>query len=368
MIAENWYTLANEAEVDSPALIIYKDRVRENIDRLIDSIDDVNRLRPHVKTHKSPEVIRMFMDKGIGKFKCATIPEAEMLAGEGVTDILLAYQPVGPKAERLLNLVITYPQTKFSCLIDNARTATALSETFVNRLVLDYFIDVNVGMNRTGIIPDGIPALMDEIGSLKGLRLRGLHMYDGHIRDEDFGIRKKRCDEAFDKVVPVANQLRERSNDPITIVAGGTPTFSVHAKRKDIECSPGTFIYWDKGYEKILPEQQYLHAAVVLTRVISRPTPDTVCIDLGHKSIASENPLENRVFFLNAPNVTPTGHSEEHMVLKTHGTALEIGDALYGVPYHVCPTTALYESTLIAIDNRISESWITLSRNKKISI
>lgn len=368
MTAANWYSLLNEVEIDSPALIIYKDRVRENIVSLTESIDDVNRLRPHVKTHKSPEVVRMFMDHGISKFKCATIAEAEMLAGEGVTDILLAYQPVGPKAERLLNLVITYPQTTFSCLIDNARTAKALSQVFVNRLVLDYFIDVNVGMNRTGIQPEGIPGLIAEIGNLKGLRLRGLHVYDGHIRDEDFSIRKRRCDEAFESVVPVANELRQAVNHPLTIVAGGTPTFSVHAKRKDIECSPGTFIYWDKGYEKILPEQHYLHAAVVLTRVISRPTPDTVCIDLGHKSIASENPLENRVHFLNAPDLTPIGHSEEHMVLKTNATELEVGDVLYGVPYHVCPTISLYESTLIAIDNKISESWPTLSRNKRISI
>lgn len=368
MTTANWYSLVNEAEIDSPALIIYKDRVRENIVSLTESIDDVNRLRPHVKTHKSPEVVRMFMDRGINKFKCATIAEAEMLAGEGVTDILLAYQPVGPKAERLLNLVITYPQTTFSCLIDNARTAKALSQVFINKLVLDYFIDVNVGMNRTGIRTEGIPGLIAEIGNLKGLRLRGVHMYDGHIRDEDFSIRKKRCDEAFETVGSVASELRQAVNHPLTIVAGGTPTFSVHSKRKEVECSPGTFIYWDKGYEKILPEQHYLHAAVVLTRVISRPTPDTVCIDLGHKSIASENPLENRVHFLNAPDLTPIGHSEEHMVLMTNSAELEVGDVLYGVPYHVCPTIALYESTLVAIGNKISESWLTLSRNKRISI
>jgi D-threonine aldolase len=369
MTASDWYTLTDEANIDSPALIIYKDRVRRNIDTLVNSIDHVNRLRPHVKTHKSPEVIRMFMAKGIRKFKCATIAEAEMLAGAGVTDILLAYQPVGPKAERLYNLVVAFPQITFSCLIDNPRTATALSTLFAgHQAILDYYIDVNVGMNRTGILPEDVPALVQEIRNLKGLRLRGLHVYDGHIRDQDFSIRKKRCDEAFDRVARVDEQIRLLINDSLTTVAGGTPTFSVHAMRKDIECSPGTFIYWDKGYERILPEQHYLHAALVLTRVISRPTHDTVCVDLGHKSIASENTLHDRVFFLNAPDLTPVGHSEEHMVLQTNGMHLDVGDVLYGVPYHVCPTIALYESTQVAVDNKIAEAWQTLSRNRKINI
>jgi D-serine deaminase-like pyridoxal phosphate-dependent protein len=154
----------------------------------------------------------------------------------------------------------------------------------------------------------------------------------------------------------------------VTLVAGGTPTFSVHSTRKDIECSPGTFIYWDRGYEKILPEQKYLHAAVVLTRVISQPTADTICIDLGHKSIASENPLQDRVSFLNAPDLIPIGHSEEHMVLRTNGTRFEVGDVLYGVPYHICPTVSLYERTFVCSGNNITDTWLTLSRNKKNSI
>lgn len=369
MSADPWYKLVDDAGIDSPALIIYQDRVQRNIDTLVDSIDKVSRLRPHVKTHKSPEVVRMFLNKGITKFKCATIAEAEMLAGAGAKDILLAYQPVGPKTIRLRELVSAYPQSRFSCLIDNSRTAAALSETFTaHESVMEYYIDLNVGMNRTGILPEGVPGLFDEIQNLKGLRLGGLHVYDGHIRDRDFSLRKRRCDEAFARVLKVFEALQALTGHPLTIVAGGTPSFSVHAKRKDIECSPGTFVYWDKGYEEILPEQKYLHAAVVLTRVISKPTPDTVCVDLGHKSIASENALEDRIFFLNAPQLVPAGHSEEHMVLKTKGADLNVGDTLYGIPFHVCPTIALYESAYVAADNKITGSWLTLSRNRKIAI
>jgi D-serine deaminase-like pyridoxal phosphate-dependent protein len=100
MTSDDWYSIHSITAIDSPALIIYKDRVEENIRRLVASIDDVKRLRPHIKTHKSPEVSRMMLEAGIKKFKCATIAEAEMLAVSGAPDVLLAYQPVGPKAER----------------------------------------------------------------------------------------------------------------------------------------------------------------------------------------------------------------------------------------------------------------------------
>src|SRR5689334_20868999 len=119
----NWFTINNIDSLDTPALAIYPERVGKNIQTLVASIDDVKRLRPHVKTHKSAEVTKMMLQAGVTKFKCATIAEAEMLAIAGAPDVLLAYQPIGPKAARLAELVKKYPKTKFSCLIDNLDTA-----------------------------------------------------------------------------------------------------------------------------------------------------------------------------------------------------------------------------------------------------
>ena len=96
---KQWYSIDNVNELDSPALVIYPDRVKENILTLIKSISDINNLRPHIKTHKSSEVSTLMLKEGIKKFKCATIAEAEMLAMAGAPDVLLAYQPVGPKAK-----------------------------------------------------------------------------------------------------------------------------------------------------------------------------------------------------------------------------------------------------------------------------
>ncbi len=370
MTTHSWFTIDNVDTIDSPALVLYVDRIQQNIQTLVKSSDHVNRLRPHIKTHKSGEVSKMMLAAGIKKFKCATIAEAEMLASVGAPDVLLSYQPVGPKANRVAELVKKFPDTKFSCLIDNLESAKHLSNVFSNQSILiDVYIDLNVGMNRTGIVPDAALKLYEECKSLKAISIVGLHAYDGHLRDVDFAVRTKRCDESYKRVEGLQKSILEKEGKKLTIVAGGTPTYSIHSKRKEIECSPGTYIYWDKGYEQLLTEQNYLFAALVITRIISKPTEDTICIDLGHKAIASENPIANRVYFLNASDIEPTGHSEEHMTFKTSvGNTFSVGDVLYGVPYHVCPTIALHDETCVVQNHKVVERWKTLSRNRKITV
>jgi D-threonine aldolase len=365
-----WYTIDNTESLDTPAVVIYLDRVRQNIKTLVDSIDDVTRLRPHIKTHKSPEVTQLMLGAGIKKFKCATIAEAEMLAMIEAPDVLLAYQPVGPKANRLAGLVKKYPSTTFSCLIDNEESARHLSHVLSGANGnINVFIDLNVGMNRTGIVPEDAFDLYTFCEKLPGISIVGLHAYDGHIRDSDFNVRSKRCDEVFARVEMLQQRILDAKNRKLIIVAGGTPTYSVHYKRKEIECSPGTFVYWDKGYQQILVEQKFVPAALVVTRIVSKPAPGILCVDLGHKAIASENPLPDRASFLNATDVKPIGHSEEHMVLTTNSdNAFKVGDILYGLPYHVCPTVALHDQTSIVEDHKISKQWETLSRNRRITI
>ena len=367
---ESWYKIDNIDEVDTPALVVYPERVKRNIDILKSFVSDVSQLRPHVKTHKSYNITQLLLDAGIEKFKCATIAEAEMLAMAGAPDVLLAYQPVGPKAKRLAELIERYPTTTFSCLVDDEATANHLNEVMETiHHCLPVYIDLNVGMNRTGIKPDKKAIdLYLSLSKKEGILPMGLHAYDGHIRDNDMATRTKRCDVAFSHVQNLKDDLLSKGVEDPIIIAGGSPTFPIHAKRKGIECSPGTFIYWDKGYHDILSEQPFEYAALVFARVISKPKDDIVCIDLGHKSIASENPLDKRVFFLNVQDLEPIGHSEEHMVLKTNGQQLNVGDVLVGVPYHICPTCALYDTAIVVNNHRASERWDITSRNRKITI
>lgn len=366
-----WYSLKDIENVDSPALIVYLERVKSNISTVIGMIGDISRLRPHVKTNKSVEATKLMIKAGIYKFKCATIAEAEMLGMAGAKDVLLAYQPGGPKIQRLLSLIQKFPATKYSCLIDNISSAKTISAaTERSGRVLGVYVDLNVGMNRTGIIPGKEAIALYEKGiQLKGLKMLGLHLYDGHIKHPEMEERKKACDEAFSKVEEMAEDLRVKGYEDPEIIAGGSTTFPVHAKREKVICSPGTFIYWDKGYSQALKEQKFLCAALVVTRVISFPSFNKICLDLGHKSIASENELYKRVHFLNAPDLQFVSQSEEHLVVaaaKDHH--YKIGDVLYGIPYHICPTCALYDRVLVSEDQQISQEWKTVARDRRIQI
>ena len=154
----------------------------------------------------------------------------------------------------------------------------------------------------------------------------------------------------------------------MTIIAGGSPTFPIHAEREDIQCSPGTFILWDWGYGKILKEQPFESAALVFTRVLSKVSTDKICLDLGHKSIASENPFP-RVHFLNQEGSQQVGHSEEHLVLDVgDNSSYTVGDVFYGIPKHVCPTVALYDEAHLVEKNIVVEKVNITSRKRRITI
>ncbi len=365
----SWYEIKNIETIDSPALILHEERVRQNIQLAIKMVEDVSCLRPHVKTNKTSEVCSMMLAEGITKFKCATIAEAEMLALINAPDVLLAYQPVGPKIKRLLNLVQQYPATKFSCLVDDATIATSINAMFASTaFTANVFIDLNVGMNRTGVQPAAAADFAKIILQHANLELKGLHMYDGHVTDTNIVLRQKNADAAFEKLLLVADQIKNLLSTPLIFVVGGSPSFPMHAKRKNIECSPGTFVFWDWGYSTNFPDQAFVCAAVLITRVISIIDEVTFCLDLGHKSVAAENP-QPRVHFLNATGLTIIGQSEEHMLVKSatpHNA--QPGDVLYAIPWHICPTVALYERMQVAQQQLITTTWKVVARDRSITI
>lgn len=365
-----WYTISNIEGIDSPALVLYYERIKENIRLLRQLSGNVSLLRPHVKTNKIAEVCRLMLDEGITKFKCATIAEAEMLAQLEAPDVLLAYQPVGPKVQRLVTLIQTYPATHFSCLVDNKVAAAGLSEVaLAHQVTIDVLLDLNVGMNRTGIPPEQeAVALFQYCITLLGINPVGLHAYDGHIKETVPVKRQLQSDNAFRGVGAMAFFIQDQWEITPVIVAGGSPTFPTHLHRPGVECSPGTFVFWDRGYKEQLPELPFEYAALVITRVISIIDEHTICTDLGHKSVAAENPFP-RVYFLNAPEATAVGQSEEHLVLKVpDAAAYTIGDVLYGVPMHICPTVALYERAVVVKDHEAIEEWKVVARDRKITI
>jgi len=367
---ENWFEVQNADCIDSPALLLYTDRITNNIQQIKRMVaGNTDRLRPHAKTHKMVEVSKMLIEEGIDQFKCSTIAEAEMLALSNAKDVLLAYQPVGPKIQRWVKLLQEYPNTHFSCTVDNELTINSLG-LIANELSiqLSIYLDLDVGMGRTGASLTQIENLWKCILNHPNLILEGVHGYDGHIHNPDLQIREKESDACYSILKQAFDYLQAQCSYSLKMVIGGSPSFTSHSKRENVICSPGTFIFWDWGYKEKIPEQEFDYAAVLLTRVISIINETRICIDLGYKAVASDPPLP-RVKFLNAFDAVPAFQSEEHMVLDVKDSSkYSIGTVLYAIPTHICPTVALYDRVFVINENQKVAEWQVLGRSRMLNI
>lgn len=370
LVMDPWYKITREAEISTPALVIYPDRIENNIGRMIKIAGGSERLRPHVKTHKMSGVVKLKIKQGITRFKCATLAEAEMVAQCGGQDIMLAMQPVGPHIERFFRLQKTYPRSRFSTLVDNeiiVEQIASMASSYNQET--DLWLDINNGMNRTGIVPgkDALHLFLN-ISKVPLIKARGLHVYDGHIHESDPAERRIICERDYEPVTSLINSI-QRSGLPFPeVVAGGTPTFPIHADRNHIETSPGTSVLWDSGYSANFPDLPFLHAAVVMTRIVSKPGGRLLCLDLGHKSIAAEMP-HPRVSLLNIVVNQYVSHNEEHLVIESpEADQWQPGDVLYGIPRHICPTVPRYKFAF-AVRNGITEGeWQIDARDRMITI
>jgi D-serine deaminase-like pyridoxal phosphate-dependent protein len=367
---DRWYEITNVDDVPSPALAFYPARIEENIRRMIRMAGDPGRLRPHVKTHKTPEIVRLQLKHGITKFKCSTIAEAEMAAACGAPDVLLAMQPVGPAIARFFALKRKFPGTAFGAIVDSEEVAGAMAQAARGAGVdCCLWLDVNSGMNRTGVVP-GAEALQlyRLIHETPGLRAGGLHVYDGHIHESDLALRTKQCDEEFAPVQAMIDAIESAGLPLPAVVAGGSPTFPVHAKRPGVELSPGTPLLWDAGYGAAYPDLDFLVAAVLVARVVSKPAPGRVCLDMGTKALASEMP-QPRVSLLGIGPYRIAGHNEEHLIIETADAArFHSGDVVYGVPIHICPTVARYDAASVIEDHRCTGEWPIAARSRRITV
>ncbi|XZE53359.1 D-TA family PLP-dependent enzyme [Planctomycetaceae bacterium SH139] len=366
----DWYRIHNAADVPSPALLIYPERVRENLLKMIQLVGDPARLRPHVKTHKMPDIIRLKRELGIRKFKVATIAEAEMTAANGGEDVLLAYQPVGPNVQRLLKLVAIFPHTHFSTLVDNLASLGEIAAAAQDAgTTIDMYLDLNIGMNRTGIIPSTAALeLYRQIAETAGVRAAGLHAYDGHLHDVSPTALAAQVTETFQPVWELRERLQTQGLKVPNLIAAGTPTAKILAEYPELEVGPGTTVLWDFGQAAVSPGMGFQQAAVLLARVISHPAENLICIDLGHKAVASEMP-HPRVRFFGLEQAATIVHSEEHLVLEVEDqAAFPVGTVLYGVPKHICPTVALHQQAYCVRAGKAAETWPITARNRQLTI
>lgn len=362
------YRIDDTSGIFTPALVFYRDRIQKNIDQAIQCIGGhTDRLRPHVKTHKTREIVKMELASGIRKHKCATIVEAEMIASCGIGDVLLAYNLVGPNQARLAAMMKHYPKTEFKSLIDHPAAARSLSEVMDRAgLSAPVMLDLDTGMQRTGIpIGDEAEELYQLAADLPGLTPAGFHVYDGQNHQSEFAEREQAALKIAEDVEAFKSRIEEKGLPVPSRVMGGTATFPIYAKLDGLECSPGTCFLSDHSYGTKFPDIDYTPAAMMLTRVISRPSPDRITLDLGYKALASDPPVGNRCHILGISDADMVLQNEEHLVVQTAAAGdYQPGDDVYAQPTHICPTCALHKEAIVVENHQVVDRWEIAARDR----
>jgi D-serine deaminase-like pyridoxal phosphate-dependent protein len=205
-----------------------------------------------------------------------------------------------------------------------------------------------------------------------GLRAGGLHVYDGHNHQESFVERQAAVRTQFEPAYKLRTALEQKGLPVPCFVAGGTPTFPVHARLDlpGLECSPGTLILHDHGYgSRYADLAAFTPSALLLTRVISRPAPTRMTLDLGYKAVASDPPAGKRCVLLDVPAYEAVLQNEEHLVVETPAAdRYRPGDEIFAVPTHICPTVAMHRHAHVIENGRYVETWEVAARDRVLSV
>lgn len=359
-------------DLDTPVAVVDLDIMERNIADMANFAKEAGVcLRPHVKTHKVPEITRMQLQAGASGITCAKLGEAEIMAdAANAKDIFIANLIVGKdKIRRLLNLA---ERIKMSVAVDSIEVAEALSNAALNReLKLNVLIKVDVGQERTGV-KYGEPSveLAKKIDSMKGLELEGIYTHEGHVYNASGAEEVQQiARESGQRIVDTAEMIRGAGIAVKTVSVGATPSAKITCLTPGInEIRPGTYVFDDYFQIKLGAAVEQDCAFTVLATVISVPAPDRAVIDAGTKSYFSDKSVAFGVYGLvkGKPHLKLVRAYEEHGVLKVDPTMgnIKVGDKVEVIPNHVCPAVNLFDEIVGIRNDMVTLTWNVAARGK----
>lgn len=345
-------------ELQTPALLVRLERVRANLAQMRKRLEHCGgyaRWRPHVKTAKTPSVLRMLLEAGLTRFKCATTREAAVMlecadASGASIDLCVAMTHRGRNLERIAELARRAPRQRVSVLTEDPAHAQLVRATSAQ---LGLWLDLDPRFGRSGVSIDD-DARIDATLQAAGSALVGLHAYEGQIRDARPEARASACQPLFSRLVEL---VRSRALEHVELVTSGTPTFEqalacAPFAALNHRVSPGIVVYWDTNSEAFgIPGFEC--AATVLARVISSPAAGRVTLDAGSKSLdaAAGDPC---VRVRGWPQLVAQRPSEEHTpLIAVDGRTPPVGALLELEPRHVCPMINLASEVVLLEGERV---------------
>ena len=346
-------------KVETPAVVLDLDQIERNVHEMFAAADAHGvRLRPHIKSHKIPELMRLQLDGGAIGATCATLREVEVMVDAGCPSVTLAFPLLS--ADRIARLAALRDRAEIRVTLDSVEAATQLGLA-AGAQPFDVLLEIDTGQGRLGR-PPGAPSveLGLAIAAVPGVRLMGVSSHAGHAYAATDAEDLERIAAAeADDLVRTAEGLRRQGVDVQEISVGSTPSARAGFGLGMTESRPGTYLMNDANMVRLGVATHETCAAFVLATVISRPAPDRVVVDAGSKMLSSDGfGREDWVHVLHRPDLHPAFLSEEHGVFRADdpANAPAIGDRVLVVPHHVCTMMNLADEVHLARQTGVVET------------
>ncbi len=358
------------ADLDTPSILVDLDVLEQNIAEIADLARAAGvALRPHIKTHKTPEIARMQLDAGAIGVTCAKLGEAEALADAGLTDFFIAHPLVTAQKTRRLAALARRPGVEVSTIVDSPEGIAALSAVFAQEpLLLDVLIKVDTGLRRVGVAP-GEPtiALARQIAAAPGLRFAGICAHEGYSYGQSDPTTRDAVTRAgVELLVATAKDLAAAGLRCERVSVGSTPGAKAAIGVPGVtEVRPGNYAFYDAMQVGlgVVPAERC--ALTVLTTVVSHAARDRAVVDGGSKTFTSDKGVHGMAgasshgIILGKEDVTLYALSEEHgwLRLDPNGSDVAIGEQLRVIPIHSCPVANLAEELVVVRGDEVVARW-----------
>ena len=356
-------------DLDTPTLLVDSDRLERNIAEMAARAKAGGKeLRPHTKTHKTPEIARMQIAAGAAGLTVAKLGEAEVMAYAGCKDIFIANQIVGAmKVQRLMALL---QHARIRVGADSLEVAEPIATAAKSHgWNVPVMIEVDTGLGRSGTRSLAETLLLaKQIADLPGLEFLGIFTHEGHLyRGKDGGVDADAAAAVAAQMRQTAISLGEQGTPCPVVSVGSTPGAALLASEPDLtEMRPGVYVFNDRTQVRRGAQPDHC-ALTVLATVISVRPDGRVVIDAGTKSLASDNPFAEKAFgdVLDHPELTFEGISEEHgHLLARERTSLRVGDKIRVVPNHACTCVNMHNSLTTFRDDQVEDTLYVAGRGK----
>jgi D-serine deaminase-like pyridoxal phosphate-dependent protein len=343
-------------DLDTPTLLLDRAASDRNLARMAAFFANrKSKLRPHFKNHKCVTLAKRQLAAGhaVG-ITCAKLGEAEILADQGVTNLLIANQVVGAvKVRRLAELA---KKARIAVAVDHIDQVEAISQAAVAAgSTVHLLVEVDIGMGRCGLPPGvGVVELAKQIVKLPGVQLDGIQAYEGHLVNVIDRDQRRVQSQAAMQLAIDTRRLLEKSGIPVTCLSGcSSATYDSTGAMDGVdEIQAGTYATMDRQYYRLAPEFEI--AMSLLVRVISRPTADKAVLDVGVKGAGGEFGVPGIKDYPDV--VVPFFLAEEHVVVN-NSPNWSIGQPLHLIPSHACTTCNLHREFVVHENGRVVDVW-----------